>query len=311
MNNKFWICMDVGGTQIKAGVLTQSGKILGKLRTFSSNAKHSKTEICNHFVHIIRELYNQIKQMFPQEQWKICGMGMAFPGPFDYDAGICLMQNLDKYDALYGISLREEIAAVLKKDPVLQHLRDIPFIFCNDVEAFALGENALNPGFTRGLYVCIGTGCGSSFLADGKPADNSIPGVPPNGWIYGLPFKDATIDDYLSKRGICKLALQEFGKPLEGKELSELAQEQDKKALHCFDRFGNYLNEALSPILYAFKPNALVLGGQLMKSFSLFGKPLQQFCNKNRIALRISPESSQSALIGLFHLFCPNIVLKQ
>lgn len=35
------------------------------------------------------------------------GIRLAFPGPFDYEQGICLMKGLDKYDRLYGINLRQ------------------------------------------------------------------------------------------------------------------------------------------------------------------------------------------------------------
>ena len=31
------------------------------------------------------------------------------PGPFDYAQGICLMQNVAKYDALYGVNVQAEL----------------------------------------------------------------------------------------------------------------------------------------------------------------------------------------------------------
>lgn len=39
----------------------------------------------------------------------IRGVGMAIPGPFDYEHGISRMQGLNKYDAIYGIPLEPEI----------------------------------------------------------------------------------------------------------------------------------------------------------------------------------------------------------
>lgn len=39
----------------------------------------------------------------------IRGVGMAIPGPFDYEHGISRMQGLNKYDAIYGIPLESEI----------------------------------------------------------------------------------------------------------------------------------------------------------------------------------------------------------
>ena len=41
----------------------------------------------------------------------VVGVGMAIPGPFDYENGISRMQGLNKYDAIYGIPLEREIKA--------------------------------------------------------------------------------------------------------------------------------------------------------------------------------------------------------
>ena len=58
---------------------------------------------------------------------------LAFPGPFDYKNGICLLQGLDKYDALYGCNLRRAFSEI-------SGLPEQKIQFINDAAAFALGE---------------------------------------------------------------------------------------------------------------------------------------------------------------------------
>ncbi|MFQ9762219.1 MAG: hypothetical protein ACLRYE_02830 [Gemmiger formicilis] len=58
---------------------------------------------------------------------------LAFPGPFDYKNGICLLQGLDKYDALYGCNLRRAFSEI-------SGLPEQRIQFINDAAAFALGK---------------------------------------------------------------------------------------------------------------------------------------------------------------------------
>jgi len=56
---------------------------------------------------------------------------------------------------------------------------------------------------------------------------------------------------------------------------------------------------ALAPLLKAFKPDTLVLGGQISKSFCYFGKALQELCDKLEIKIATAPNTSNSILKGL------------
>ena len=61
--------------------------------------------------------------------------GFGFPGPFDYEAGICLIEGVEKYGALYGVNMREALRARLD-------LGDLPILFRNDAEAAVVGKRA-------------------------------------------------------------------------------------------------------------------------------------------------------------------------
>lgn len=154
---------------------------------------------------------------------------LAFPGPFDYKNGICLLQGLDKYDALYGCNLRRAFSEI-------SGLPEQKIQFINDAAAFALGEMTFGQATQAGraLFVAVGTGCGSAFGVNGFLAEEGTPGVPPNGYFYNAPFRDSCVDDYISRRGLEKLSGEMLGVPLDGRALAERIAAGDERAKACF-----------------------------------------------------------------------------
>ncbi|MGN0299243.1 MAG: ROK family protein [Lachnospiraceae bacterium] len=283
------LCLDVGGTEIKTACMDMQGSTIGPTLHFPSNAQSGAEEILTYFVEIITNLV--------QSKEELSGIHFAFPGPFDYENGICLIQGLDKYDALYGKNLRHEFAQRLNLPP--NSIR-----FCNDVAAFALGEMHFGNASQaeRALFVCIGTGCGSAFGVNGRLAPEGTPGVPPHGYLYALPFHSGCIDDYISKRGLIKLTQQYLHQDLEGKELAALASAGHSQARLCFLQFGQNLCDAISPVLEDFYPQYLCIGGQITKSAHWFLQPLEEKCRKMHIELYVTEDTSKRTFQGLTRL---------
>lgn len=283
---EYILCLDVGGTEIKAGVTKSDGTVISPIYHFPSKAETSAEQILAHFVQIFKKM--------SQPNLKLSEMHFAFPGPFDYENGICLMKGLNKYDSLYGKNLRQAFSKQLS-------LAENSIRFCNDVAAFALGEIRYGQavGAERVLFVCIGTGCGSAFSVNGRLAAEGVPGVPPHGYIYSLPFRDSCIDDYISKRGLQRLTKDYLKIPMEGKELAKRAEAGEQEAIRCFLQFGHNLCEAISPILSCFEPNCLCLGGQITKSAQWFLAPLEQICIAKDIKIYVTHNTSERSIQGL------------
>lgn len=295
---KIWLCLDVGGTQIKAGAVDENGSQIGKTISYPSHAKSKKAEFIKHICTIYLELTKEANAIL-FKSFAIGGIGIAFPGPFDYQNGICLIQGLDKFDKLYGINIKEELESAIAKSEDLALFKGVKTLFINDVSAFAIGASQKMGVCKKELCVCIGTGCGSAFLIDGRAVTEGD-GVPLNGYIYPVPFLESTIDDYISKRGLSKITKRQYGREIEGLELSALAKEGDEKAIKCFNEFGENLSNAFLPIINDFYPNAITLGGQLLKSEELFTKSLRQLCSSKNISLRIQKTSSETTFYGLY-----------
>ena len=284
--HEVYLCLDVGGIEIKAAPLDANGKMLSKIQYFPAMACADKKTLLEHFAHIFTSICPADK--VPIE------IDLAFPGPFDYENGICLLQGLEKYDALYGCNLRHAFAA-------LSGLPQKRIQFINDAAAFALGE--LTFGSSRQahktLFTVIGTGCGSAFGVDGFLAAKGTLGVPPHGYFYNAPFMDSCVDDYISRRGLEKLTKDLLGTPLDGRALAARVAAGDTQAASCFLQFGVLLRDALSPQIEAFNPDMICLGGQIMRSAPLFLSPLEALCNEKNIKLSVTQDTSMRTMQGL------------
>ena len=280
------LCLDVGGTEIKAAPVDAAGRLCAPIRHFPARSDADAATILRNFADIfaaVRPAGCTVQEI-----------DLAFPGPFDYEAGICRMQGIGKYDSLYGCNLRQAFAEAAGLPP--QRVQ-----FLNDAAAFALGEMQFGAaaGAQRAFVVCIGTGCGSAFGIGGRIATPSADGVTHNGYIYDQPFGESCVDDYISRRGLTALAQQMLGEPLDGKALADRATAGNAQAKECYAVFGQRLAQALRPHLDAFRPEVVSLGGQITASAALFLSPLDAECRARGIRLAVTQDTSLRTMQGL------------
>jgi len=302
--NKYAIAFDVGGNFIKTAVLDEQGRVLtGTYAIYPSHSKASKEEILDHFVRIIKQQTNRILD----KQFQIFGVGYAFPGPFDYPNGICLIKGVDKFEHLYGVNLREEIMGRLAADDIFagRKTKDFQVVFENDANLFALGEilNGKAGRYGRSICITIGTGTGSAFV-DGGALVTTGPGVPPNGWVYNTPFGDSIVDDYISTRGILRLAA-DCGVGAEAAEvraIAEMANSGEQAARRVFHRFGQLLGQMLDPFVRSFRPDAVIIGGQIAKSSDLFLAGMAETLDCTKLAVEFAEDTSLSTFAGVSKL---------
>ncbi|WP_405110547.1 ROK family protein [Paenibacillus sp. FSL K6-1217] len=277
MSRNIVLALDVGGTFIKTCVLEDGLPLQGTDMEFPALADRDRDTILDHFRSIFEAQYN-LYQHRRADAVTDCRyqIGMAFPGPFDYRQGICLIRGLGKFEAIYGLNL---VQAFRERWPVNSvgetgPLPEMEIRFENDARLFALGVSAEFPR-ERFIALTLGTGLGSAFI-DSSRIMESGPGIPPNGWLYDQPYLDGRADDWFSRRGILMLAREAgIGEPgMDVKELAGEAREGNAAARGVFAEFGARLGELLQPYVDGFRPDFIMLGGQISKSHDLFGPAL-------------------------------------
>lgn len=290
----YYIAMDVGGTEIKTCIVSNKGEIISRIEKFEARAETSKKEIIKNFITILQYM----KEKADVNEQMISGIGLAFPGPFDYENGISYIKGINKYDAIYEMNLKE----VLQEKFGIK----IPIRFKNDADLFTLGEANYGRGkqYNKGMCICIGTGLGSGFF-ENKKLIVTGENIPYKGWIYQTPYKGDIADHYLSASGI-KNAIRRSEKlqsTLTVKELAELGQTGNQEAIKIFEEFGEGLCEVIMPYLLRFEAQCLIIGGQVAKSFELFKRPILKGLEKHQVDILTSLESTESTLQAISTLF--------
>ena len=258
------IALDVGGTSVKSAVVAPEGRIVGERAVTPVDSAGETESILGIFTHIVESHLNQVK---PQH---LDGVALGFPGPFDYEAGICLVEGVEKYGSIYGVNLRELLRKRL-------NLKGLPVLFRNDAEAAIVGEACYGAGrpFRRLIGVTLGTGCGSAFIVDRQPV-TSGEGVPPNGWLYPVPFHGIRADDWFSRRGL-EGRLRAAGERIDGvKEAASAARAGYAQARQVFEAFGTELGTFLQPFVTAFRADAVIVLGQIAGAMDLFGPAMRR-----------------------------------
>ncbi|HNS66064.1 MAG TPA: ROK family protein [Mesotoga infera] len=185
MNLGVIIALDIGGTTVKSVLCDFEGRLLSNIDYTPIDSRGSRSTILNVFSKIVIDLLAKADEMGSQPS----GLVLAFPGPFDYERGICLIKGVGKYEALYGIDIKSFF-----RDEVLANR--IPVFFDADSWAFTRGQclEGAARGAKRVIGLTIGTGLGSAFVEDGRIIENER-GVPPYGWIGFLPCGKGILDE--------------------------------------------------------------------------------------------------------------------
>ncbi len=280
-SEKSVLVYDVGGSHVSTSVCFAEGYRLGPVVT----GHHEDCRTAEAFVGLLHSLGEKATEGAAGT----LGAGLAMPGPFDYAAGVSWMRH--KLPYLYGIDLRQALAETFGWQARQVH-------FVNDAAAYLLGEVGAGAarGVPRVVGITLGTGIGSAFAIDGRIVTESF-GVPMGGEIWNLPYKDRTVEDFLSTRAIKQSYRERTGQEREVAAIAANA-ENDPAASAVFTDFGHNLGLALRSLLHQFAPDIVVLGGGISRSAHLFLPAAEQQLKGLTFQLRVSTLGDHAPLVG-------------
>jgi glucokinase len=124
----------------------------------------------------------------------------------------------------------------------------------------------------------IGTGLGAGIIIDNKLYSGTNCGA---GEFGVIPYKDSILEHY------CSGQFFEKTHGSKGHEIFVKAKEEDESALEIFTQFGANLGEAMTIIMLALDPEAIILGGSVSSAFPFFERPMRKkmsaFPHKNAL----------------------------
>ena len=294
MNNKCFLLLDVGGTFVKSVVATLEGELLPNTESSAPiNSDGTREEIERSFATVVSK-GNTIAR---KNGYTLAGVGIAFPGPFDYNTGISYMTH--KFAALEKVSVKNLFHSL----PEIGI--DMPVVFMHDVTAAVLGELSFGAaqGYKNVAVVTLGTGLGFSHTQNGEIQYSQL-GSPATS-IYNRPYREGNLEDYASKRGFLRAYAEVRGEAnpesLTVAMIGGKCGEGDVQALESFYNVGNILATELKPLLEELNIECLLFGGQISRSFAYFEPALRPLLESVATLKHISPMKnlSTAAPLGL------------
>lgn len=273
--------VDIGGSHITTALVNLTGKGIyhHTVSRQAVNAQGGVEEIIHSWCSTLRKCF-QLQNLHPGK------IGIAIPGPFDYENGISLIKNQDKYDALYQLNVKQLIADELGITCSSIKLK-------NDAVCFLQGEvfNGSAADYTYALGLTLGTGLGSAIYQNGEVTD---------GDKWCSPFKASIAEDYISSRWFIKRYYELSGRKVANvKQLSDVVA-HDVQVQLLFNEFGSNLAEFLVQNFGSNMPFVIVLGGNISNSLNWFLPALRKKLNQQNLSttIRRATHNENAALMG-------------
>ena len=259
---RHYIGIDVGGSHLSASPILQKDDSF-TLRGITHRQINSRATAREILADLLVEVEAALSVINTK---KISGLVLSIPGPFLYDKGVSKISGVRKYESLFGMDLRATLQSVLQNKGIACDR----IYFQNDAESFLLGAaERLSLGDQNVLAVTLGTGLGSASIWNGELHQ----GLPGKGYLYNTAFLDGDAEDYFSTRWFLKKAAKEGiagAENLNGvKELLN-RYDQNPAVREICRQFSENLAGFLNELFGQAQPEALILGGNIMKSFHCF-----------------------------------------
>lgn len=282
-DNSLVIASDIGGTHITAALVD-----ICQWQVISeSTARHAVNSHAD-AKSILSAWASPFKEVIANHPTLASPMiGIAMPGPFDYEGGISRMRDQDKYDNLYGMDIRRELAERTDVEGV-----NIRFI--NDAAAFLQGEvfAGKHNGHAKMLGITLGTGLGSAVWEKGSNAVDAD--------LWKTPYLDSNMEEYLVTRWFVRRAAQ-YGIKVTGlRELLQL-REQHTFVEDILAEYSHHLIQFLTFFSEQEKTEKFIIGGNISRAWNIFyGFDPDGFA---QFDIHISQLGEDAALIGAAALF--------
>ncbi|MBN2436114.1 MAG: ROK family protein [Spirochaetes bacterium] len=273
------IGFDIGGTNIKAVITDNEGKVAASLKHPTGS---NREEILNNIKLVVDALLDQTNSSLEE----LGPVGIGIPGSVDSEKGIILISpNIPSINDCNFASLVEE--KIGKKTYIL-----------NDATAALLGEwwQGNGKNYSNWIMVTLGTGIGGGAIVDGRLLEGRDGFAAEFGHISidlnGIPCSCGNrgcFERYASASSIAKLATEQIsdypdsklnGETITAELLYSFAKEGDSFAKHMMSQCARYLAFGVNSLLNIFNPEAVIFAGGLSHASDLLFPLMQKELDK-------------------------------
>ena len=284
------IGIDVGGTKVLGGVVSETGEILTTAR------RDTPREGGRALTQAIADVANDLAHEFPVDS-----IGVSAAGFISSDRKTILATpNIAEWN---GVNLDRELNEILGKRIVLE----------NDANAAAWGEFKFGAGRGRNdlMLLTLGTGVGGGLILDGAlfrgafgiGAELGHIRIVPEGHLCGCGIRGC-LEQYSSGSALLRHAREAISaspdiarnllargdgtlEGLKGQHITDAAREGDPVAMAAFNTMASYLGAGIASLCAVIDPSCIVIGGGVIDAGEIFLGPTRE------AALRLIPFSGK------------------
>lgn len=310
------IGIDLGGTNIKVGVVDENYNIVGR-SNIKTNLPRPAEEIVDSIVEGVKLACDDAKIAVSD----VNSIGIGTPGTANRNTGVVLYScNLGFNNFSLGGMLSEKLGTEVFVE--------------NDANAAAFGEvvNGAGKGYKNVVVITLGTGVGGGIIIDGKiytgfnfcGAELGHSVIEYNGRQCGCGRKGC-FEAYSSATALInftKEAMEEEKNTkmweiagsienVDGKTAFDGFRAGDKTATDVVNKYINYLGCGLTNVVNIFQPEVLLIGGGICKEGENLTKPLLEYIARESYCidpncstkLDIAKLGNDAGIIGAAYLY--------
>lgn len=295
---RFVLGIDIGGTNLVVGSVSEDGSRLVALRTEPTIAESGADEVIVRLLGMAHATISETRRVVPDAEF--LGVGIGSPGPLDRTTGVVLLTpNL----GWVNFPLRQRIADGLGMEAALD----------NDANCAVLGEWWVGAAREARLAVglTLGTGIGGGIIIDGR----LLHGVADAAGELGHTTIEANgrqckcgnygcLEAYASGPAIARRAVEALGAgdesslharvsgdltAITAQTVYEAAADGDPVALEVVADTARFLGAGVANLLNTFNPDVIVICGGVTRAGDSLFLPLRR--EVSRRAFRVTVNS--------------------
>ncbi len=245
---KKYAALDIGGTFIKYGTVSETGEAASRFET-PTEAHKGAASLMDKICEIIDSLLNN--------NGDIAGIGISTAGIVDSTSGTIVYAN-DNFPGYTGVNIRQRLEKNFK----------LPVLVNNDVNSAALAELWVGAARGQNTFFCmtVGTGIGGAIVIDGKlfKGNNFMAA---EVCYFNKKGRGEYYENRASVTALIDMVKKEFGTAgaIDGVTIFNNINTGEAAYNKIFMRWIEELCAGVANIICMFDPGLIVIGGGVSK----------------------------------------------
>ncbi len=291
IDNTYRIGVDLGGTNIKAGVVNENNEIVAQ-HSMPTLAQRTWTLIADDIVESVKIATEKANISLED----CVGVGMGTPGTVDVEKGLIVYSN--NFLDFSEIPMQKHLEEALK----------LPVKMSNDANCAALGEFVAGAAkeYNSVVLITLGTGVGTGFVLDGKIFEGGGPGGAEGGHMVIVENGEkctcgrrGCFEMYGSATALVREAIKvanedessllaqmykENGNKMNGIIPFKAARANDEAGLKVVENYTRFLSEGIVNLVNIIRPQVILVSGGISNEKEYLTDKLNYYVKNNSYA---------------------------